>query len=85
MTAVLLTLVALAVLCWLAVSPARLATAGGALLVTHPAPTIALTAITALTLAVAVSVLVYRTLRAADWQLVTVQRPTLALVGAVTT
>ncbi|GAA4309876.1 hypothetical protein ACFQY7_55790 [Actinomadura luteofluorescens] len=79
MTAVLLMLSALAaVACWVCASPARLAVAGGVLLVTHPAPTLALTALVVAGLTAASGVLVYRSLRDGGWHLVTVCRPNLA-------
>ncbi|MFE9100167.1 hypothetical protein [Actinomadura geliboluensis] len=85
MTAVLLTLTVLAAaVCWVCASPVRLAAAGGVLLVTHPAPTVALTAVAAMALTVAAGMLTYRTLRAEGWHLVTVRRPDLAPVGGVT-
>lgn len=84
MTAVLLTLAAFAAVCWLCASPVRLAAAGGVLLVTHPAPTAALTAVTAIAVTVAAGRMAYRSLRAEGWHLVTVQRPDFAPVGGVT-
>lgn len=84
MTAVLLTLTVLAVACWVCASPVRLAAAGGVLLVTHPAPTAALTAVAAAAVTVAAAVLAYRALRAEGWHLVTVTRPNLAPAGGVT-
>ncbi|NVI93152.1 hypothetical protein [Actinomadura sp. BRA 177] len=87
MITVLLTLAVLAaVVCWVCASPVRLAAAAGVLLVTHPAPTAALTAVTAVAVTGAAGVLAYRLLRAEGWHLVTVQRPNLvpAPVGGVT-
>ncbi|TDC45052.1 hypothetical protein E1281_31675 [Actinomadura sp. KC345] len=84
MIAVLLTLAALAAaVCWLCASPARLALAGGVLLVTHPAPAMAVTVLVVAGVTVAGGVLAYRSLRAEGWHLVTVIRPGLAPVGGV--
>ena len=65
--------------------PVRLAVAGGVLLVTHPAPTLALTVLVTAGLMVAAGVLAYRSLRGGGWHLVTVHRPNLvpAPVGGV--
>ncbi|SFP66804.1 hypothetical protein SAMN04489713_11668 [Actinomadura madurae] len=82
MTAVLLTLAALAAFCWVCASPVRLAAAGGVLLVSHPVQTFALTAVAAVALTVAAVVFTVRTVRAEGWHLVTVQRPNLAPVPA---
>jgi hypothetical protein len=86
MTAVLLTLAALAAVCWVCASPVRLAAAGGVLLLTHPAPTIALTAVAAVAVTAYAGRMAYRSLRAEGWHLVTVQRPDLVPVpvGGVT-
>lgn len=78
MTALLTLAVLAAAVCWLCSSPVRLAAAGGVLLVTHPAPTLALTTLVTVGLAVAGGVLVYRSLRGEGWHLVTVYRPALA-------
>lgn len=79
MIAALLMLAALlAAVCWLCASPVRLAAAGGVLLVTHPVPTFALTAVAAVAVTVAAVVFTVRTVRAEGWHLVTVQRPNLA-------
>ncbi|TDB87053.1 hypothetical protein [Actinomadura sp. 7K534] len=84
MTALILAVAVLAALCWLYVSPLRLAAAGGVLAVAHPVPTVALTALAVTAMTVAAAVSVYRTLRAEGWHLVTVQRPPLAPAGGVT-
>lgn len=79
MTAALMTLTILAAaVCWVCASPVRLAVAAGVLLVTHPAPTLVLTAVAAVAVTAAAGRVVYRTLRAEGWHLVTVQRPGLA-------
>ncbi|WP_433467009.1 hypothetical protein [Spirillospora sp. CA-128828] len=76
MTPVALTLAALTALaCWLCSSPVRLTFAAGALLATHPAPTLTLTAVVTAGLTVAAGALVYRSLRDGGWHLVTVYRP----------
>lgn len=77
MIAVLLVLAALAAAaCWVCASPARLAAAGAVVLVAHPAPTFAATGVVAAGLTVATVVLVWRSVRADGWHLVTVHRPT---------
>ncbi|MEU9872214.1 hypothetical protein AB0C87_30720 [Actinomadura sp. NPDC048021] len=78
MTAVILVLAVLAVAGWLCLSPVRLAVAGAVLLITHPVPTVALTAVAALGVTVAGVRLVYRSLSEGGWYLVTVQRPAYA-------
>jgi glycosyltransferase A (GT-A) superfamily protein (DUF2064 family) len=78
MTAVLLLVTALAVAGWLCMSPVRLAGAGAVLLITHPVPTVAFTAVAALGVTVAGVRLVYRSLSEGGWYLVTVQRPAYA-------
>ena len=82
MTTVLLVVAVLAVAGWLCLSPARLAGAGAVLLITHPLPTFALTAVAALALTVAGGRLVYQSLRDGGWYLVTVQRPAYAVSRA---
>ncbi|SPT59251.1 hypothetical protein [Actinomadura madurae] len=79
MTALFLSLAALAGLCWLSLSPFRLAGAGVALLITHPVPTFALTVVVAVALTVAAARMAYRSLREDGWCLVTVQRPALSV------
>ncbi|MGI5324075.1 hypothetical protein [Actinomadura nitritigenes] len=74
--ALLLVMAALAMAGWLCLSPVRLAAAGAALLIVHPAPTLALTAVAVLAVTVAGVRLVSRSLRDGGWYLVTVQRPT---------
>ncbi len=51
------------------------------LLITHPAPTVALTTVAAVVVTAYAGHMAYRTLRAEGWHLVTVQRPDLAPVG----
>ncbi|WP_412519725.1 hypothetical protein K8Z49_17210 [Actinomadura madurae] len=86
MTALLLSLAVLAGLCWLSLSPFRLAGAGVVLLITHPVPTFALVTVVAVALTVAAARVAYRSLREDGWYLVTVQRPALAVsrAGGVT-
>jgi hypothetical protein len=82
MTALILALAVLAAGCWLCLSPARLAAAGVALLIVHPVPTFALTAVAVLAVTVAGVRLVARSLREGGWYLVTVQRPAFAVSRA---
>jgi hypothetical protein len=82
MTAVVLVLAVLAAVCWLCLSPMRLASAGAVLLITHPVPTFVLTTVAVLALAVAAARLAYRSLREGGWSLVTVQRPAYAMSRA---
>ncbi|MFG1850820.1 hypothetical protein ACGFJT_03185 [Actinomadura geliboluensis] len=84
MIAVLLLLAVLAAgVCWVCASPVRLVVAGGVLLVSHPAPTLALTVLAVAVVTVAAGVLVYRSLRGGGWHLVTVCRPAAAPVAPV--
>ena len=82
MTALILALAVLAAACWLCLSPLRLAAAGAALLITHPVPTFALTAVAVLAVTVAAGRMAYRSLREGGWYLVTVQRPAFAVSRA---
>ncbi|WP_412516475.1 hypothetical protein K8Z49_37885 [Actinomadura madurae] len=82
MTALILSLAVLAGLCWLTLSPVRLAGAGVVLLITHPVPTFALTAVVTVALTVAAARMAYRSLREDGWCLVTVQRPAFAVSRA---
>ncbi|TDC72519.1 hypothetical protein E1285_45165 [Actinomadura sp. 7K507] len=78
MTALALTLAALAAMCWLCLSPARLAAAGVALLLAHPAPTMVVTTVVTVALTMFAGRLIYRSLREDGWCLVTVHRPAFA-------
>jgi hypothetical protein len=82
MTALFLTLAMLALAGWLCLSPLRLAAVGAVLLIAHPAPTFALTAVAVLAVTVAAVRLVCRSLRDGGWYLVTVQRPAFAVSRA---
>jgi hypothetical protein len=79
---VLAVLAGLAGLCWLSLSPLRLTAVGAVLLITHPVPTFALTALAVLALAVAAGRMAYRSLREGGWCLVTVQRAAFAVSRA---
>ncbi|MEU4821362.1 hypothetical protein AB0H37_05765 [Actinomadura sp. NPDC023710] len=78
MTVVFLILAVLAVAGLLCLSPVRLASAGAVLLITHPVPTVVLTAVAVLGVTVAGVRLAYRSLSEGGWYLVTVQRPAYA-------
>ncbi|MFG1856004.1 hypothetical protein ACGFJT_29520 [Actinomadura geliboluensis] len=82
MTAVVLALAVFAAMCWLCLSPMRLAGAGAVLLITYPVPTFVLTTVAVLALAVGAARLAYRSLREGGWCLVTVQRPAYAMSRA---
>lgn len=78
MTVFLLISAVVAAVCWVCASPVRLVAAGGVLVVTHPVPTFALTAVTSVAVTVAAAVFTVRTVRAEGWHLVAVYRPAFA-------
>ncbi|WP_433138979.1 hypothetical protein ACQPZ8_38060 [Actinomadura nitritigenes] len=82
MSALFLFLAVLAAVGWLCLSPLRFAAAGAVLLIVHPVPTFALTAVAVLAVTVAAARMVCRSLRDGGWYLVTVQRPAFAVSRA---
>ena len=82
MTALALTLAVFAAVCWLCLSPVRLAVAGVVVLLAHPAPTFVVTVVVGAGLAVFAGRLAYRSLRDGGWWLVSVHRPAFAVSRA---
>ncbi|MFG2002120.1 hypothetical protein ACGFNU_23510 [Spirillospora sp. NPDC048911] len=81
MTAVVL-LGVLAAAVWVCASPVRLAVAGAVLMIAHPVPTFAVTAVATVALTMAAVWMAYRSLGEGGWWLITVQRPAFAVSRA---
>ncbi|WP_026415428.1 hypothetical protein [Actinomadura oligospora] len=82
MTIVILLTAVLVAVGWLCLSPVRLAGVGAVLLVTHPMLMFALTALAMLALTAYAARIIYRSLRAGGWHLLTVERPAFAISKA---
>ncbi|TYB47872.1 hypothetical protein [Actinomadura chibensis] len=67
---------------WLCSSPLRLAAAGGVLAFAHPVPVVAVAVVTAVAVIAVAGRVIYRSLRAEGWHLVTVHRPGYAVSRA---
>lgn len=70
-----LILAVVAGVCWVCLSPLRLAVAGVVMLAAYPVPVFVVTAVVAVAVALAAVRLAYRSVCADGWYLVTVHRP----------